>query len=48
MTLRDKYGWPVETFKGRPITNFIRYALHTNIWQTWKRREARPPAKERA
>lgn len=23
-----KDGWPLETFKGRPITNFIRRLLH--------------------
>lgn len=33
----DKYGWPVETIKGRPITNFIRLLLHTRkITTTWK------------
>ncbi len=21
---KDKYGWPIELYKGRPITNFIR------------------------
>ncbi len=24
----DKYGWPVERIKGRPITNFIRLLIH--------------------
>ena len=23
-----KDGWPLETFKGRPVTNFIRRVLH--------------------
>jgi len=27
--LLDKYGYPVETIMGRPITNFIRLLLHT-------------------
>lgn len=34
MILRDKWGWPVETFRSRPVTNFIRYCLHTSIRQT--------------
>ncbi len=34
MTFIDKDGWPVETIKGRPITNLIRILLHTSIWQT--------------
>lgn len=34
MTSRDKYGWPVERIKGRPITNFIRLLLHTNLSKT--------------
>ena len=38
MKLRDKYGWPVERIKGRPFVNFIRLLLHTNIKQTWKKR----------
>jgi hypothetical protein len=25
----DKYGYPVETIKGRPVTNFIRRVIHT-------------------
>ena len=28
MYVADKYGWPVVTFKGRPIINLIRYLLH--------------------
>lgn len=48
MICRDYLGWPLEYIKGRPITNFIRMLLHTNIKQTWKLRhkkddfEARP------
>ena len=39
MKLRDKYGWPVTTFAGfHPITNLIRRLIHTNIRQTWARR----------
>lgn len=38
MKLRDKYGWPVTHFRGRPIVNFIRYLLHTNLRQTWRLR----------
>jgi hypothetical protein len=39
----DKYGWPVERFRKRPITNAIRLMLHTRRIVTgaeWKRREA--------
>ena len=36
MKLRDRYGWPVERIKGRPITNAIRLLLHTSLWQTWR------------
>jgi hypothetical protein len=25
----DCFGWPVETIKGRPVTNFIRLLIHT-------------------
>jgi hypothetical protein len=33
---RDRYGWPVERIKDRPITNFIRILLHTDIgWTLW-------------
>ena len=28
MQFLDKLGWPVETFKGRPITNAIRLLIH--------------------
>jgi len=38
LKLREKYGWPVEFIKGRPITNIIRAILHTNIRMTWKHR----------
>jgi len=34
MTWRDKYGWPVELFIGRPFTNFVRILLHGDIWKT--------------
>ena len=39
MYYRDKYGWPVETIKGRPIVNFIRRLIHTNIRTTWHYRK---------
>lgn len=32
---RDKLGWPVERIIGRPITNFLRLLIHTNIRRTW-------------
>ncbi len=38
MELRDRYGWPVERFIGRPIINFIRLLIHTNLRATWKYR----------
>jgi len=27
--LADKYGFPVELIKGRPVTNFFRRLIHT-------------------
>jgi len=36
MVFRDRYGWPVERIKGRPITNFIRLLLHTNFAWTFR------------
>ena len=39
----DKYGWPVERFRKRPITNAIRLLVHTRKIVTereWQRREA--------
>ena len=36
MTFRDKYGWPVERVKGRPITNFIRLLFHTDLAWTFR------------
>lgn len=39
MKLRDKYGWPVTTLMGfHPITNTMRRLIHTDIVQTWTRR----------
>jgi len=29
MQYLDKYGWPVERIKGRPVVNFIRLMIHT-------------------
>lgn len=29
MVFIDKYGWPVEKIKGKPITTFIRLLIHT-------------------
>lgn len=40
MKFRDKYGWPVERIIGKPITNFIRLMIHTNIRKTWEQRNA--------
>ena len=37
MIIRDKFGWPVEIFVGRPVTNFIRRLLHGNIKQTYRK-----------
>lgn len=34
MKFRDKYGWPVELFIGKQITNFIRILIHANIKKT--------------
>lgn len=34
MILRDRYGYPVETIFGKPVTNLIRRILHTNIRRT--------------
>jgi hypothetical protein len=25
---KDKFGWPIETVKGKPIDNFIRFIIH--------------------
>jgi hypothetical protein len=29
MQFLDKLGWPVETLKGRPVSNFFRRVIHT-------------------
>lgn len=42
MKLRNKHGWPVTSFTGRQVVNFIRYLLHTNIRQTWRLRNFVP------
>lgn len=34
MKIRDKYGYPIERFKGRPITNLIRYLIHVDLLLT--------------
>lgn len=39
----DKYGWPVERIRGRPIINAIRLLIHTRriiSRAEWQRREA--------
>lgn len=28
LVILEKNGWPVETFRGRPVMNLIRYILH--------------------
>lgn len=38
MKFRDVYGWPVGLFIGKPVVNFIRLLIHTDIIQTWKLR----------
>jgi len=38
MEFRDKFGWPVELFIGRPITNFILLLIHTDVRATWRYR----------
>jgi hypothetical protein len=34
MMLRDKYGWPVETIKGRYFWNILRLFVKTDVWKT--------------
>ncbi len=46
MISRDYLGWPVEYIKGRPITNFIRFILHTDVNQTWRLRNNKDYEKE--
>jgi len=36
MKIRTKLGWPVETIKGRHLTNLMRLIIHGNISQTYK------------
>lgn len=38
MKLRDRYGWPLELYAGKPITNFFRRLILTDIRQTWAKR----------
>lgn len=38
MKLRDKYGWPIELIENRPIINFIRKLIHTDIIATFRYR----------
>lgn len=33
----DRLGWPVTTFRNRPITNLIRYVLHGRKLRHWWR-----------
>lgn len=40
MKLRDKYGWPVVGIINRPVITFLRKLIHTNIYMTWKMRNA--------
>jgi len=35
---RDRYGWPIETFKDRPIKSFIRLVCQ-NLRKLWPRRK---------
>lgn len=32
----DKYGWPVETIRGRPLLNALRLLIHTRRIARWK------------
>jgi hypothetical protein len=41
MKIYGRDGWPVETYEGRPVTNFIRYMLHGKIAETWRRYKSR-------
>ena len=36
--VRDRHGFPVEASMRRPVQRWLRYAIHGNIYQTWKRR----------
>lgn len=45
MKPREKDGWPVEKITGRPITNFFRVLLYTNIIQTIRLRNRGPEDK---
>lgn len=38
MKLRDKYGWPLEMFSNRPVINFFRYLILTDVIATWRYR----------
>lgn len=35
MKVIDKYGFPIETFKGKYIKNFIRKVIHGNVTNTF-------------
>lgn len=41
MKLRDQYGWPLELIEGKPITNFFRRLILTNLRMTWKWRNSK-------
>ena len=36
MIVRDKYGWPVERFIGKPFTSFMRTLFLMDIGKTLK------------
>lgn len=41
MVFLDKYGYPVCTFRKRPVLNFLRYLIHTRkicrgTWDGWR------------
>ena len=38
MKIRDKFGWPIETVKGRHLHNFMRRLIHCDLKQTLGRR----------
>ena len=36
MKIRTKLGWPVETIRGRTLTNILRYLIQGHVRQTVK------------
>ena len=40
-TFRDKWGWPLELYTGKPITNLFRILIYTNLKKTLTYRESK-------